>query len=187
MHVAVRDMRGRVPNPTGRGTLRRSIGAEGVEVRTKSLLGAACCGLVMVVGGCAGGSDRLSAPEYAREVSDVCRRGNRAVAHIEIPSLTSEHDASRAMARVVVVQRDTIDELRDVRPPDSLAASVQKWIALLDQGADELELMSIRLRAGRTPEAVEYGAKATTLLDRARELIAPLHVTSCRGPVLPTV
>jgi hypothetical protein len=180
-------MRGRVPNPTGRGTLRRSKGQKVREVRTKSLLGTACCGLVMVLAGCGGGSERLSAPEYAREVSELCRRGDRAVARIEIPPLGSPRSAARAMTSVVVVQRDTIEELRGVRPPESLAGTVQRWIALLDQGADELELMSVRLRAGHTGEAVDYGAKATTLLDRARELVAPLQVTSCRGPVLPSV
>ena len=154
---------------------------------TKSLLGAACCGLVMLMGGCGGGSERLSAPDFAREVSALCRRGNRALTRIEIPPLTSERDAAHAMARAVVVQRDTIDDLRRVRPPDSLAGTVQKWIALLDQGTDELELMSVRLRAGHTGEALDYGAKATTLLDRARELVAPLEVMSCRGPDLPTV
>ena len=35
---------------------------------------------------------------------------------------------------------DTIEDLREVRPPEALALTVQKWIALLDQGADELEL-----------------------------------------------
>jgi hypothetical protein len=68
-----------------------------------------------------------------------------------------------------------------------MVGMVQKWIALLDQGADELELMSVRLRTGNTSEALDYGAKVTTLLDRAEELVAPLHVTSCRGPELPTV
>jgi hypothetical protein len=143
--------------------------------------------LVLVVGACGGGSERLSAPEYARTVSEVCRRGNRSVARIEVPSLGGEHAASRAIARAVVVQRDTIDELRDVRPPEALTDTAQKWIALLDQGADELELMSERLRAGRTSEAVDYGAKATTLLDRARDLMAPMRITSCIGPELPTV
>jgi hypothetical protein len=86
----------------------------------------------------------------------------------------------------VVVQRDTIDELRVLRAPEAMGSTVQKWIALLDQGADELELMGARLRAGAQADASEYGAKATTLLDRARELVAPLRVTSCRGPVLAT-
>jgi len=165
-------------------------------VGTKSLLGAACCGLAIVIAGCSlaacgGGNERLAAPEYASEASTLCRRGNRAVARVEIPPFTGPHGASRAaaraMARIVVVQRDTIAELRDVRPPQQLTGTVQKWIALLDQGADELEAMSGHLRAGRTDEALDYGAKATTLLDRARELMGPLRVTSCRGPVLPTV
>jgi hypothetical protein len=91
------------------------------------------------------------------------------------------------MAKIVRVQRETIDELRDLRPPEHLSDTVQKWIALLDQSADELELMSARLRSGHGGEAVDFGAKATTLLDRAREVVAPIRVTSCRGPDLPTV
>jgi hypothetical protein len=156
---------------------------------TKSLLGAACCGLVLAVAvaGCGGGSRRLSAPDYAREASALCRRANRAVARVEVPPLTATRDAGRAMARIVGVQRDTIEALRDVRPPEALADTVQRWIALLDQAMDELELMGSHLHAGRTELAVDYGAKATTLLDRAREVAAPLDVTSCRGPMLPTV
>jgi hypothetical protein len=156
-------------------------------VGTKSLLGAACCGLVLYIGGCGGGGERLTAPEYAREISDVCRRGNRAVTRVEIPALSAEREASRALDRVVAHQRETIDDLRAVRPPDHLVGTVQKWIALLDQGTDELELMGTRLREGHTADAADFGAKATTLLDRARELVTPLRVTSCVGPVLPTV
>jgi len=151
------------------------------------MLGAACCGLVLALAGCGGGTGRLSAPDYAREASELCRRGNRAVARVEMPPLRAVHDAARAMARIVVVQRGTIDDLREVRPPEALSDTVQKWIALLDQAVDELELMGTRLRAGDVDEALEYGAKATTLLDRARVVVAPLRVTSCRGPVLPTV
>jgi hypothetical protein len=141
----------------------------------------------MVVWGCGGGAGRLSASEYAREASDLCRRNNRAITRIDVPPLTAPREGSRAMVSVVVVQRDTIDELRELRAPEAMGSTVQKWIALLDQGADELELMSVHLRAGRSREAVEYGAKATTLLERARELVAPLRMTSCHGPVLPPV
>ncbi len=158
---------------------------------TKAKLGAACCGLVMVVAGCGGGNERLTAREYAREASELCRRGNRSVARIDVPRITATadgtRDGARAMTRIVVAQRVTIEGLRELRPPEHLAVTVQKWIALLDQGADELELMAARLRVGRNDEALAYGAKAVTLLDRAREVVAPLRVTSCRGPVLPTV
>ena len=156
-------------------------------MRTRSKVGAACCGLLALLAACGGGSDRLSASAYARAASAVCVRGNRAVARVPLPSLTAPTDASRAVARIVVIQRGTVDELRALQPPERLADTVQKWIALLDQGADELELMGGRLRAGRESEAADYGAKATTLLDRARDLVAPWRVTSCRGPELPTV
>jgi hypothetical protein len=141
---------------------------------------------MITLGGCGGGNERLSAPAFAREASKVCRRGNHAVVRIDIPPLTASGASSRAIARVVVVQRDMIDDLRSVRPPDAVAAIVQKWIALLDQGTDELELMGLRLHAEHTADAADYGAKATMLLGRAREVVAPLRVTSCRGPVLPT-
>jgi len=141
--------------------------------------------------GCGDGNERLAAPEYAREASKLCRRGNRAVARVEVPPLTAQEGsagaASRAMAQIVVVHCETINHLSGVRPPEELTGTVQKWIALLDQGADELEVMSVRLHTGHTDEALQYGTKATALLDRARDLMAPLRVTSCRGPVLPTV
>jgi len=160
-------------------------------VLTKAKVGAACCGLVLVVAGCGGGNERLSARDFAHQASALCRRVNRAVARIELPRFTAASDgtpeAARAVTRIVVVQRDTIDELRDLRPPERLSLTVQKWIALLDQGADELELMALRMRGGHTDDALAYGAKAVILLDRAREVVAPLRVTSCRGPVLPTV
>lgn len=150
-------------------------------------LGAACCGVVMVIVACSAGNDRLSASAYARHASALCRRGNQAVVLVELPPLTSGRGAAGAVGRVVELQRRTIDRLRDLRPPERLTVTLQKWIALLDQGTDELELMARRLRAGARDEALGYGAKATRLLDRAAELVAPLRVTSCRGPLLPGV
>jgi hypothetical protein len=156
-------------------------------VGTRSRIGAVCCGVVMVLAACGGGSGHLSALDYARAASRVCVRANRAVALVSVPSFSARHDAAHAMARVVSIQRRTIDDLRGLRPPGQLSGTVQRWIALLDQAADELDRTGAHLRAGRDGQAVEFGAKATTLLDRARELVAPLRVTSCRGPELPTV
>jgi hypothetical protein len=156
-------------------------------VGTRCRIGAVVCGVVMVLVGCGGGNRRLSAPEYARAASVVCVRANRAVARVTVPSFSSRRDAVHAMARVVTIERRTIDDLRALRPPGRLADTVQRWIALLDQAADELERTGMHLRAGRDGDAVEYGARATTLLDRARELVAPIRVTSCHGPELPTV
>jgi hypothetical protein len=154
-------------------------------VRTRLRIGAACCGLMMTVVGCGGGRDRLSASGYARAASTTCVHANRMVARVELPTLSNRQDASRAIARVVTVSRHTIDELRDLRPPGPLAETVEQWIALLDQAADELESMAAQLRAAQVDAALDFGTKATTLFDRAEQLATRLRVTSCRGPELP--
>lgn len=153
-------------------------------MRTRSWISAAC-GLMMTVVGCGGGQDRLTASGYARAASSTCAHANRMLERVQIPTLSREHEAARAMTRTVAIARDMIHELRHLRPPEHWAGTVQRWIALLDQAADELELMADHLRAERFDDAVEFGAKATILFDRAEQLVARLRVTSCRGPELP--
>ena len=154
-------------------------------MRTRLRIGAACCGLMMTVVGCGGGQDRLSASGYARAASATCVHANRMVARVELPTLSNPQDASRAMARVVTISRHSIDELGGLRPPDPLAETVEKWIALLDQAADELDSMAAQLRDAQVDAAVDFGAKAMRLFDRAEQLATQLRVTSCRGPELP--
>jgi hypothetical protein len=94
-------------------------------------------------------------------------------------------ERSSFVRRAVALHRRSIEELRDLRPPERLAGTVQQWIALLDQGVDELELLGEHLRQGRVALAASYGDKATALVDRAAELVAPFRITSCRVPELP--
>jgi hypothetical protein len=138
----------------------------------------------VVIAGCGGGGGRLSSSGYVRRASGICARANRAVARVDVPSLADHEGAADAMGRIVVIQRDSIDELRRLRPPERLGSLNQRWIALLDQGTDELELMSAQLRSGRPADADTYADHASKLLARARVLVAPHGVTPCRGPAL---
>jgi hypothetical protein len=156
----------------------------GVRLR----VGAAWCGLLVLAGfgssGCGGGGGRLSALGFVREASGICSAANRAVGRVEIPPLDDAHSAARAMGRVVVIQRHSIDGLRRLKPPDDLGGLNQRWIALLDQGTDELDHMRTSLATGRGRLAADYGDKAAILLDRAGALVSAHGVTSCRGPAL---
>jgi hypothetical protein len=149
---------------------------------------AAWCGLIVVAGagwsGCGGGSARLSAPRYVREASGICSAANRAVGRVQIPSLGDARAAARAVRRVVVIQRDSIDGLRGLKPPERLGSLNQRWIALLDQGTDELDLMRVSLADGKGSLAADYAGKASILLDRAHVLVSAHGVISCRGPAL---
>ena len=156
-------------------------------MRTRLRVGAAWCGVVVLagagMGGCGGGG-RLSAPRYVREASGICAAANRAVRGVEIPSLADARSAARAMGRVVGIQRDSIDGLRGLKPPERFGSLNQRWIALLDQGTDELEHMRASLVSGKEQLAQDYGAKSSLLLERAGVLVSAHGVTSCRGPTL---
>jgi hypothetical protein len=155
-------------------------------VGTRSKTGIACCGLVIVMtAACGGGGDRWTAARYLRTANGICLRANREVGSVSIP-LPLDRNAARAMAHVVAIQRASIDDLRNLRPPARLGSLNQRWIALLDQATDELERMSHTLQAGQRAEADEYRGKASTLLARARALVKPHGVTSYRGPELPS-
>jgi ABC-type enterochelin transport system substrate-binding protein len=143
--------------------------------------------MALLMAACGGGSDQLSAAGYARAASAICARANRAVSRVDLTEMHDRLRAARSLSRVVVIERRSLDELRDLRHPQRLAAVVPQWLALLDQATDELELMAQHLRHGNDAEAGEYAMKATTLLARARELVAPMRMTSCRGPELATV
>jgi hypothetical protein len=140
--------------------------------------------MLVLVAGCGGGGERLSSSGYVRRASGICARANRQIARVDLIALVDERRVADAMARVVVIQRASIDDLRALRPPDDLGGLDQRWIALLDQGTDELELMGLRLGDGRRAEADSYADNASQLLARARDLVAPHGVTSCRGPAL---
>jgi hypothetical protein len=109
------------------------------------------------------------------------------LARVELPPFSAGRDAARATSRAVAISRKAIGDLRGLRPPQRLSDTVQQWLALLDQATDELERMGNNAQDGRVDDAVAFGAKATTLFDRAEQLVAPLRITSCGGPELPTV
>ncbi|MDQ1430142.1 MAG: hypothetical protein QOF40_744 [Actinomycetota bacterium] len=157
-------------------------------MRTRLRIVAAWCGVIALAGfgtgGCGGDGGRLSAPGYVREASGICSAANRAVRRVEIPPLHDPRSVARAVARVVVIERHSIDGLRALKPPERLGSLSQQWIALLDQGTDELERMRTMLKQGRSDQATAYEDKASTLLDRAHVLASAHELTSCRGPSL---
>jgi hypothetical protein len=156
-------------------------------VRTTARIGTVWCVLVIVVtAGCGGGAGRLSAPDYVQRASRICVHANVAVAHVTIPPLGERAAAERALVHVVEIQRSSINGLRGLRSPQGFGTLPERWIALLDQATDELQLMRDALAAGRAVDAAAYGEKASDLLGRAQVLVRARGMTSCRGPELTT-
>ena len=127
---------------------------------------------------CGGGP--LTRHEFAREASEICRRGNARVARIAIPSFTEPRQAVAALTHLVKVERVTLSALRGLEPPKSETADIDAWLALLDQMLDEVTLTSNALRRGDAFSALDAAARAMTLDGHGRGLARALGVGPCR-------
>jgi len=139
-------------------------------------LAVASTSIAVALVACGGGGSQLSAREYVRATSTVCERANRAIARV------TTTDPTKASVRIVTIHRQTVNDLRDLRPPKSSEATARVWIGLVDQALDELDEMRAALRAGRDRAAGDYADKAATLAARAREVASDHGITPCRVP-----
>ena len=138
--------------------------------------------LALVAVGCGTGGGRLSVRDYVRRAGDVCRDANAVLARIAVPDLSAARAAPRAMRRAVRVERRAVHELRGLHPPGRLADLHQRWVALLEQGADEMERAAIDAQRGHVVDAAEHRANARLLWARAGTLVASEGMDSCGGP-----
>jgi hypothetical protein len=136
----------------------------------------ACTSLAVVMAACGDGGARLGTQEFTRESSEVCERANRAIARI------TTTDPARASVRIVTIHRESVDDLRDLRPPKSSEGTAKLWIGLVDQSLDELDEMRALLHDGRARAAADYAEKAAVLATRARDVAREHDITPCRVP-----
>jgi hypothetical protein len=137
-----------------------------------------------LVGGCGGGSPRLSAREYVSRTSAVCARANRAISRVTQPSDGRAVHMVSATVRVVAIHRDALDSLRALRPPKVYETTAKLWIALVDQSVDELDSMRVSLQEGDNSAAMAYAEKADELDARSRVIAGKYGITPCEVPDL---
>jgi hypothetical protein len=136
----------------------------------------ACTSVAVALSACGGGDARLGTREFVRESSKVCERANRAIARI------TTTDPVRASVRIVTIHRESVDDLRDLRPPKSSERTARLWIGLVDQSLDELDEMHAALRDGRARVAADYAEKVAVLATRAGNVARDHDITPCRVP-----
>ncbi len=158
-------------------------------MRTRLGTGATWCARLTVLAvvatvavGCGGGTGRLSTRGYARETSAICAAANRRMAAIAVPPLDDWRASSRAVRHAAAVQYSAAADLRDLRAPSHLTDLDAIWVALVLQSANHLRFMAESLHDHDAIGAGDEQRKATRLIRRAAELVAPLGVTACAGP-----
>jgi hypothetical protein len=122
--------------------------------------------LVVLATGCGDGGG-LSAREYRREASRICRQANHRV------------QRSEPMARKALVQRRAATDLAGLKPPGSLTRFDAVWVALVRQSATELEALVESMRAGDTERARQRREAVAILTARAAELARSHGITAC--------
>jgi hypothetical protein len=114
-----------------------------------------------------GGGGRLSADEYVRRASAICRHANRRA------------EAASRPARRAAVQARTAAELEALRPPEAMAQFDAVWVALVRQSAAELAALVVSHRAGDGARAAQQREAVATLTARAAELARTQGITAC--------
>ena len=134
--------------------------------------------------GVAAAGTPASAREYVHESSAVCAHANRTIARITSPDFILAIHLSSTTARVVAIHRESLDALRDLRPPKDYEGTAEVWIALVDQSIDELDAMRTAMRDGDRTAALAYAEKASLLDARSRTIAREQGITPCKVPEL---
>ena len=114
----------------------------------------------------------------------MCAHANRTIARITSPDFNLAIHLSSTTARVVAIHRESLDALRDLRPPKEYEGTAEVWIALVDQSIDELDAMRTAMRDGDRPAALAYAQKASLLDARSRMIAREQGITPCKVPEL---
>ncbi len=146
------------------------------------LLAVLACGALLV--GACGGERRPDHHQYTSEVGRICRRANVRLSRVELPRLRGPK-AATAVDELVAIGRSALDDLRSQQPPKADAATVDEWLATLEQVLDEGDYASSLLRTGDRGAAFAAAARASRLAARAHALGRQLGVPdACRIPSL---
>jgi hypothetical protein len=141
----------------------------------------AATGLVMLLAGCGGSSDppdTLSAPEWRREASAICRDIGRQVR--AVPQPTIEGDVLTFTATVSPLWKEEEERLRALRAPGELASEAEGLADALSEvnlSVLEIHIATQRRDGQRRDDAIRRGeAAGSALKSRSRDLGLPACV-----------
>jgi hypothetical protein len=153
--------------------------------RTRAFV-AILVGLAVGAAACSSGDGPLSAREYQRQATLACTRADRETSALRIPAL-DERGSADAIARLVTIERHTMNELRDLKPPRQLQSRVDEWLATIDQLVVEAEFLGESVRHGDRRVADTVAERAARLSLRSQDLASRIGVRGCTLPTPPPV
>jgi hypothetical protein len=133
---------------------------------------------VGLLAGCGGGGGtRLSLDAFVSEADAVCTAALRK--QQQLPTPTSIDGIPGYVDRARPIIDAMVGDLRNLRPPRDMEASVKTWLDLTVQARDELASLRSAAESGDEQKVREVSAKATALNDQRSSQARAMGLTAC--------
>lgn len=148
-------------------------------IRRRPLAGLAAIGAAVLIAGCGGGSDSLSAEEFRSQADDICADFERQIDALAEP--TSADQVLTFLRAGLPIQEAQLDRLRALDPPDELQDDFDEAIELSERQIAAIDAAADRIEGGEDPEAVisEVSDDIESLGDQADAKARDLGLTVC--------
>lgn len=144
--------------------------------------------LMAGIAGCGGSSSSRSTSSgttpaaYRASVNRICAAYNASVT--ALPKNTT--GSIKGLTTLATSARNTLDSVRAVPPPASMAPSVERWIANLEQSEANVSKLLAAFRSGDTVALRTIAAQGTALNAQGNAQARALGLTSCAENATPS-
>lgn len=118
----------------------------------RTTAGLAVAGAAILIAGCGGGSDSLSAEELRSQADAVCAATDEATDAIAAP--TSNEEILPFLIATRDAQTGSVADLKELEPPSELEENWNRAITLQEEQLNTINDAITRIEAGEDPEAV---------------------------------
>jgi hypothetical protein len=151
-------------------------------VRSRPLAALAVLGAAAAIAGCGGGDDdsgALSADEFRQQADAICADANTRIDALDEP--TGADQVLGFLQSGLTVQKEQLEKLKALEPPDDLAGTFNEATDLLDQQTAAIQGATDRIAGGEDPEAVigEVDSEIDSLSDQADAKAKELGLEVC--------
>jgi hypothetical protein len=151
-------------------------------VRSRPLAALAVLGAAAAIAGCGGGDDdsgALSAEEFRSQADAICADANTRIDALDEP--TSADQVLGFLQSGLTVQKEQLEKLKALQPPDDLAGTFNEATDLLDQQQAAIQDAADRIAGGEDAETVigEADSDIDSISDQAKAKAKELGLEVC--------
>jgi hypothetical protein len=151
-------------------------------VRSRPLAALAVLGAAAAIAGCGGGDDdsgALSAEEFRSQADAICADANTRLDALDEP--TGADQVLGFLQSGLTVQKEQLEKLKALQPPDDLAGTFNEATDLLDQQTAAIQGAADRIAGGEDAETVigEVDSQIDSINDQADAKAKELGLEVC--------